>query len=257
MKRNKLGVSFYLKLFVVTVYIGSVFYFHHQSIKQVLSNPDLSYKQRVMQLSRTIMGLSIDQETSIEPVPYQELTFPGNKTPITDTDVFLSHSQMQAGQVKADSFNQDLDLEKLNQAFTKRLQEIGTHDLQVGQHLRTGNLMRLNQLSRYAYLDGKTPEGQDFRTCFSQIEVPEYRLGENLYEVFIAADDIHLQTWAENEEVFADYLTKVFLSSDELSDQTHFSSLYVSAKAAVSDYQMASSTYIRLVVVLTLDTQMN
>ena len=110
------------------------------------------------------------------------------------------------------------------------------------------------ELGAYNYLSSSTVEGSAFYNFFPEISEPQYRLGENLYELYIASDDIHLETW-ENSEILADYLYGVFRDSLEAELYQNYHGAYVWVHAEPTDYQIENASYVRLVVVLLLDTQ--
>ncbi|MGX7076421.1 hypothetical protein [Globicatella sanguinis] len=80
------------------------------------------------------------------------------------------------------------------------------------------------------------------------------RLGENLYELYIAADDIHLSTWLK-PEIFADYLYRAFETSTHAELYQNFNSQYIKVVASPTDFRVDDTAYVRLVVVLVMDTQ--
>ena len=106
----------------------------------------------------------------------------------------------------------------------------------------------------YHYLSSITADGADFRAHFPNVSDAEYRLGENLYELYISAGDVHLTTW-ENEKILADYLFDVYADAVSLSNYDIYQSQYVSIYASPTDYSVDEVPYVRLVVSLVLDTE--
>ncbi|MGX7109417.1 hypothetical protein [Facklamia miroungae] len=252
MKKN-FPISFYIKLLFIVISLSSVYYYHEEVIDQAFSQKNLSIYQQLSELSQKLIGFQTQPKEEYAKLANYTQSFPGNKEPIQYHPLVLNHPHFILGQKRADLFNQQLDLKELNRAFIEEANRnyFTQAPLQIASNLTKGNHLRLDEITNYAYLDSKTFEGLNFRQRFPDIADSEYRIGENLYEVFISADDIHIDTWSKKEAVFAKYLANAFFGQTE--ELPHLKSLILSARASASDFHLDDSSYVRIAVVLNFD----
>ncbi|MGF3067238.1 hypothetical protein ACQV2S_05810 [Facklamia sp. P13064] len=248
-------LSFYFKLLFIILGLSTIYHFHEEMIDQALSQEGLSTYQRLSKISEELIGIEKVPDEDSPDIINQIQSYPGNKQPIQYPQAVLAHPRFIKGQQMADSFNKQLDISQLNRSFIEAINRVylPQQTVYLAPYLSNGNLLRLDELDNYVYLDSKTTEGLNFRERFYEIENNQYRIGENLYEVFISSDDIHLDTWSKDEAVFAQYLAKAFFEQNE--DFSDMRSVFISAKASASDFRLDDSSYVRIVVVLNFDTQ--
>ena len=103
-------------------------------------------------------------------------------------------------------------------------------------------------------MSSRTLDGQDFRTAHPTIEDANSRLGESTFELYIAADDVHLDTWRQHPDILADYLYKAFAKMEGQDTSAYIASQYVTLYAQPSDQLVGDVAYVRLVAVVTSDT---
>ncbi|MCR8969242.1 hypothetical protein [Facklamia sp. 7083-14-GEN3] len=248
-------LSFYFKILFIVLGFGTAYYCHEEVIDQVLSQEGLSTFQRLSKISKELIGIEKLPDEESPDIINQIQSYPGNKQPIQYPPAIVEHPRFIKSQQKADLFNDQLDISELNRSFVEEVNRAYFTQRTVfpAPYLSNGNLLRLEELNDYAYLDSKTIDGVNFRERFYGIEDNQYRIGENLYEVFISSDDIHLDTWSKDEAVFAQYLAEAFFEQTE--DFYDMKRVYLSAKASATDFRLDDSSYVRIVVVLNFDTQ--
>lgn len=265
--------SFYFKLIVILLFSTWVGAEYHPVFRQHFANKDLSLQEKVLESFRTI--LSMDQPLIQTPSQMvsnlhgpgrtQEdspvfsdtqnirLTQPGSELAQEIDPKILEYPNYKLARQKAELFNQQVDLDALNHYFQTapplHLQK------QIGQHLAKGSRARATELAEHHYLGSNTVDGKSFRSHFTEIPESQFRLGESLYELYIAANDIHIQTWLSHPEVLADHLVKTFSQSMNNQDFAGYRSQYIAVHASPTDYQIDQTSYVRIVVVLTLDAQ--
>lgn len=256
--KYKLPKSFYLKLTFILVVLFFAYSSNQFFIEATLNNQDLSTSQQVRLILQQVMSEQKPDYPMEEEIYVEETTYPGNKIPNTIPETTQSHPRFEYSQEQANLFNQGVDMRLLNQYFLEKSnqvrQELDWEPMTIGWYLEEGSLARVQELSDYHYLSTETVDGQVFRSHFFEIDRADYRLGENLYELFISAGDIHLSTW-QDEEILADYLFNIF--EDALASDNYYvyHSQYISIRAAATDYKINDSPYVRLVVSLILDTE--
>lgn len=256
--RQKLPKSFYFKLLFITVFFALTYINFQPVIHAALSDSSLSQSQQVSYILKSILGVKpTDTPASIPNLPSLTVAQPGNSQPALIDEQVKSLPNYRLAAEFADEFNETIDILKLNTLFVQEMNENYSHASSVvlGEHLSSGTKLRAQELAHYHYLGPDTVTGESFRTFFPQLTDHHYRLGENLYELYIAASDIHLKTWSENPAVFSEYLVGVFSQSIDESLYNTYNSQYLFVYAEPTDYQIDNTAYVRLVVVLTLDTQ--
>ena len=216
---------------------------------------------------------SLSRPQAMLTIAQKLLNIPQNKPQDNQSHVIQSGANQEPHQVAANvaaspiyqkaartaqAFNQGLDLNGLNQAFVNQVNQhrsqLGWPEIQVGHQLATGSQTRVRQLSDYYYLSSRTLEGQDFRTAHPAIEDANSRLGESTFELYIAADDVHLDTWRQHPDILADYLYKAFAKMEGQETSAYIASQYVTLYAQPSDQLIGDVAYVRLVAVVTSDT---
>ncbi|MBG9981017.1 hypothetical protein HZY91_06895 [Facklamia sp. DSM 111018] len=255
--QEKLPISFYFKLIVIILVFGFAYYWRGPFIIETIQDDSLTYGQQGRMIFRSLLGMYPSQTSPVLPNLSSKIVgHPGNSQPVVIDEEIKSLEAYQHAEEKASFFNKSIDIDQLNQAYLEQLAQSsqGKKNIEVGYHLKDGNLSRAKELGEYHYLGPMTVDGESFRTQFPLIENSDYRLGENLYELFIAADDIHLKTWGEHPEVFAHYLIDAFQDSLDQEAYQNYQSQFISAYAQATDYQIDDAPYVRMVVVLNLDT---
>lgn len=257
--KHKIPVSFYFKVMFIVLVLGGGYLSNRPLIDTTIANENLSAIESVNIILQGVMGI----QGNIKPDPpittqVDEVSFPGNITPQLITADVKNLSNYQLAQQRAERFNQSFDEDQVNDLFNQTINEFrmqyGSAATSVATHLSAGSRARAVELGAYNYLSSSTVEGTAFYSFFPEISEPQYRLGENLYELYIASDDIHLETW-ENSEILADYLYGVFRDSLETELYQNYHGTYVWVHAEPTDYHIENASYVRLVVVLLLDTQ--
>lgn len=231
---------------------------HRPLVDASIANPALSTKETINTILKGILGFQNAGESEVALVsPHKIVSQPGNRTPQQVSAEVEVLANYQHAVERANQFNQNFSAEELNERFNQRVnddrQELGTGQVEVGNHLIAGTQSRAQELSQFHYLGSETVNGDSFYSLFPGIMEGPYRLGENLYELYIAADDIHLETW-QNPTILADYLYDVFKDSMSGEPYQQYQSQYVWVQAGPTDYNIDSASYVRVVVVLTLDT---
>ena len=89
-------------------------------------------------------------------------------------------------------------------------------------------------------MSSRTIDGQDFRTAHPTIEDANSRLGESTFELYIAAEDVHLDTWRQHPDILADYLYKAFAKMEGQDTSAYIASQYVTLYAQPSDHWLAT-----------------
>lgn len=253
---NKILSNMMKLLFIVMVW-GFLFWNNRQQIQGIIHQTNLSQVDKTIQITRQILGANyqdVSNQSTDKKIGTENAT---SRSPRTLDDAVLTSENYLHAEEVANQFNQQLDTATLNEHFTMLINQARSANnwnlLSVGHHLATGVDHRISELSDYHYLGSQTVNNQDFRILFG-IENANTRLGENLYELYIAADDIHLSTWLK-PEVFADYLYQAFESSTQAELYQNFNSQYIKVMASPTDFRVDNTAYVRLVVVLVMDTQ--
>lgn len=252
----RLPLSFYWKLVTIIMISGITLIYHRHYIIATWQNSSYTPLHATTLIAKHIIGLP--EQTHVQLSHPTANTIQSSEVPrALDTRVMQSEQYIQAQNV-ATQFNQQIDLAYLNQLLTQKMNtqrlNNGWQAIVTGDHLQNGAHHRVTELSEYYYLNSTTVEGDDFRVRFPNIENAQYRIGENLLEVYLAGTDIHLTTW-HDENILADYLVDAL---NELVTQTQFenyASQYIAIKAAASDYILNNTAYVRLVVVVEMDIQ--
>ncbi|XJS11444.1 hypothetical protein ACF3NG_04225 [Aerococcaceae bacterium WGS1372] len=254
----KFPVTFYLKLiFIIAVLLFA--YLNNQSfIQETMADETLGFQESVTSIMREVMDITNKlQSRQLDTEYISNYAEPGNITPYEINEQVKVTENYQVATQKATEFNQAIDMYALNDALIHKVNymrsNLAWEPITVGYHLEEGANARVKELTENQYLSSLTIDGQDFRSHFYQISEPQYRLGENLYELYISAGDIHLSTW-KNPKIFADYLYEVFSEAISLSNYDVYSSQYIAVRAEATDYNVDESPYIRLVVSLVSDT---
>lgn len=254
MKRNTILL---IKILIIFGVWCSLFIFHSRIINDILLDSSQTPLEKTGYIIRQLLGIEYQKRenmTSILPVREDYVT---SDTPKNIESHIQNNINYQYAMKIAEEFNKNLDIEELNQSFIDLLNEqrqyLEWEPLYMGSHLVHGTRSRVIELSMHHYLDVKTLDGDDFRSLFA-IDDASYRLGENLYELYMSANDIHLSTW-QNPEILAQYLMDVLKNSILDEHYQSFASAYIQIRANASDYQVEYQPYVRLVAVLVLDTQ--
>lgn len=261
----KLPKSFYFKvLFIILIY-GWFYLEYRPIIDATIENPAIPFTHSVQVIFQEILTDSnsndnfdtylvdnIDDQTDSS-----SMAQPGNITPYKISSDIVNHPRFQVAVSDASAFNEGVDISLLNEYFKDQVNDMryqeGWEPVDVGWYLMDGTEQRIHELSKYHYLSKYTIDGNDFRYLFSDVESSEFRLGENLYELFISAGDVHLSTW-QNEAILAEYLFDVFEDSISSSNYHLYSYQYITIRAEATDYQINNTPYVRLVVSLIMDT---
>lgn len=255
--RDKLPKSFYFKIIFIILVFTFVYNNHSTFIHATLDNPSLSAAESFTAIFKEVMDLP-QRETSQQIAYYNPKAVPANQEPYQLEEEVKYYENYQIAADKATAFNNAFQAEQLNEAFLKRINYMrnmkGWDPVIVGHHLAEGTAARAQELGQYHYLSAYTAEGQDFRAKFPQLPNAGYRLGENLYELFISAGDIHLKTW-ENSGILADYLYEIFEESISMSNYDIYHSQYIYVHAEPTDYLVDSTPYVRIVVSLVMDIE--
>lgn len=256
---NKFPKSFYFKLSFIIFFVLLGYYHNHNFIQATLNDESLSANESFNLIVREVMKLPNNVENDEGISEYiSEYAQPGNQVPYQIHEEILLDDNYAIAKQSADQFNAALDNRALNDAFLRQMNHMrgtkGWEQIQFGEHLEEGVLRRVEEMGEYHYLSSITADGADFRAHFPSISDAEYRLGENLYELYISAGDVHLTTW-ENEKILADYLFDVYADAVSLSNYDIYQSQYVSIYASPTDYSVDEVPYVRLVVSLVLDTE--
>lgn len=257
--KHKLPISFYFKLLFIIIVLGGTYLVNHSLINATMADPSLSTVESVNVILQGILGIPKQGEQElISNHSTEGVSFPGNTQPQLIPEEIKEHPNYQLALERADQFNQTFDATEVNAYLVDQVNQYrldySSTIATSASYLSTGAQARAFELAKYHYLSSNTVDGTAFYSFFPDIIEPQYRLGENLYELYIAADDIHLETW-QNSKILASYLYGVFQDSLETELYQNYRGLYAWVHAEPSDYQIDDASYIRLVVVLTLDTQ--
>lgn len=244
------------KIIIILGFWGGLYLANATSIDPILADDALSITDKSAALTRIVLGLPGQiqpPETGLIDNTFNTATSPRSlESSILETRGFQESLEV------AQTFNTQLNLGQLNEALVQTINEDrvnqGWDQIQVGLHMDRGAWTRATELGNYHYLSHLRPDGQDFWTLFA-FEGANYRLGENLYEVYISVDDIHLSTWANNPDVFASYLYEAMPTITEQDIYQPFYSQYLAVYAAPTDYSNGEKAYVRLVVVLVMDRE--
>lgn len=253
--KEKFPKSFYLKLSAILIVLVWVYIQNASFIRATFEREDLSTGQAMTVVMQHLLDVQPSQRQSqhnVEPAQTSSV-------PRTLNESIFNYPAYQEAKSAAETFNQQVDAEALNTAFLDKVNaqrtNHGTSTVQYGAHLLAGVQERAQQLGQYHYFGNETVDGMSFRTLFPTIDSPEYRLSEQLYEVYISARDIHLQTW-ENEAILADYILKAFDGETSAMTQATYGSQALAIYAEASDYRVEEMPYVRLVVVLVTDSML-
>ncbi|MBD3949503.1 hypothetical protein I4Q36_08235 [Tuanshanicoccus lijuaniae] len=252
---NRERIKLLLKIVVIAVVWLLLYLPNQTAIHSIVSQGNYSFTEKVERVTRQLLNLPISSnEQTTEMVG---TTQPHFTTPRQLKQAVMSHKNFQYADRVARQFNQQLDLDVVNQLLVAKINKYyGDNASQVkdvGHHLAEGTDTRAGQLSDFHYLSEHTISGESFRSLFTLPQV-ETRISEYLYELSMVATDVHLKTWA-NSEILADYLFKILERNDFFNQENDWTSQYLAIKAAASDYLVDKSAYVRLVVVLTMDNQ--
>lgn len=255
--KQTLPISFYLKLSFIFLVFSWTYFTHRPIIDASLADTSLSTSETLNTILKEILGFHGSTDGEVGLISTHEIVSqPGNRTPQQLSQEIHSLPNYQHAAERAAEFNLLFDPDNLNMAFNQLLSQqrenAGSAPMEIGTHLAAGTTLRAQELSHYHYLGSNTVDGNTFYSLFPEMEDAQYRLGENLYELYIAADDIHLETW-QNSSILAEYLYEVFQDSMSSEAYQHYQSYYLMVQAEPSDYNIDSAAYVRLVVVLMLD----
>lgn len=255
--KYKLTKAFYLKCIFILGVLLLAYRTNQSFIQTTLSDNALSFQESLTLILKEVIGISNSTKTeSLELGTISNFAEPGNMTPYEVDEQIRNSENYLIAQDKAEAFNQSIDLYALNEAFLHKTNYMRSHlvwePLLIGYQLEEGVNKRVKELAENQYLSSYTFEGLDFRAHFDHISDPQYRLGENLYELFISAGDVHLTTW-QNPKILADYLFDVFKEAISLNNYDVYRSQYIAIRAEPTDYNINESPYIRLVVSLVSD----
>lgn len=241
----KIPKLFYVKLAFILSVLVVVGIQQREMIGATLARSELTTFQKITTIVQETLGVPVQEPQSVEEVHVTTSVVPRTlDVAVTQTALY------QEAQQVAVNFNQNIDMTALNQHLIAQIQS-QKPDVMLGAHLEYGANQRAIELSEYHYLGNQTLSGESFRSLFP-LEASEYRLSEQLYEVYVSARDVHLTTW-QNEAILADYIIKL-LSENNAGLQHSYASQYVSIQAAASDYSVGETPYVRLVIVLITDT---
>lgn len=256
---NKFPKSFYFKLSFIILLVLFGYFQNQNFIQATLNDESFNVNESFNLIMREVMKLPNNVENDEVISEYiSGYAQPGNQVPYQIHEKILSDDNYAIAKQSANQFNAALDNRALNDAFLRQMNHMrgtkGWEQIQFGEHLEEGVLRRVEEMGEYHYLSSITADGADFRAQFPSVSDAEYRLGENLYELYISAGDVHLTTW-ENEKILADYLFDVYADAVSLSNYDIYQSQYISIYAAPTDYSVDEVPYVRLVVSLVFDTE--
>ena len=242
---------------IIVMVCVSVLVANQAMIRSVWQDRSLSRGQATIQIIQRLLGM---------PKPRQEMpsvaSTEGNQVTNTEphelTAIQMQSPTYQAATQVAQVFNQTLDLAAVNQHFTQLVNQQrlgqGWSELTVATHLAEGTFYRAQELSDYHYLSSLTHEGENFTVVYPAIWNSDSRLGESTFELHIATNDIHVQTWQEHPDVLAAYLQKSFSQILQSDLSASYQSQYVAVYASASEQNFGEVPYVRLLAVLTSDT---
>lgn len=256
---NKFPKSFYFKLTFIIFFLALGYFKHQNFIEATLMDETLNMNESFTLIMKEMINLPKDAENEQNITEsISEYAGPGNQQPYQINEDILYDDRYATAEQSANEFNASLNSLALNDAFIKQVNHMrgtkGWEPIIIGHHLEEGGRYRVEEMGQYHYLSNLTVEGTDFRSHFPAIDDAEYRLGENLYELYISAGDVHLTTWA-NPKILADYLFDVYADAISLSNYDIYQSQYISIYAEPTDYNIDEVPYVRLVVSLVMDTE--
>ena len=150
----------------------------------------------------------------------------------------------------ADSFNAVQDPIAITQAFNSLPTDnnnLPAKTIDVGVNLLQGAKNRVRQLADNHYFSNLTKDGQDFRTLYTEIPNSQYRIGEQLYELYLIADDVRLQAWHQ-PDILAKFLNQALGKELNAKDFTY---QLITVRLAPTTYTVKGVPYVRLVAVRT------
>lgn len=249
MERKYFSTGFYVKLFFIMLVTLWAYQSHRSAIHTILADRELSTQDRIIEITKVLLDLPLSLPDE-KPKPTEDNAKMSSSTPtILDAEITQSANYQYAAQIAQD-FNQKLSMTSLNEAYISLINKNINPQIQIGPYLGEGTRERVKLLSDYNYFSSQTIDGKDFRTLYPNIPDNQYRIGENVYELFISADDIHLKTW-QNGQILAKYLFSQFKQYDNLDEYQH---QYLSVYVSPSDYKVEELPYVRMVAVVTYDT---
>lgn len=187
------------------------------------------------QLSQTDQEIDIQEiKTSSQP----------NKLDVSNPQAFEYAKEI------SDDFNASQNHLAITQAFIDlQPDELGAdgQSIQVGRNLLEGGQTRVSELTDYNYFSNLTKDGQDFRSLYSSIPNAQFRIGEQLYELYLIADDIRLQAWKQ-PQILAEFLKQSLGQEIQSQEFTH---QLITVRLAPTAYIVNDIPYVRLVAVRT------
>lgn len=236
---------------------GSLFLYNQTAIQSIWQQETISIVQKSFETFLQLMGISSQHNSTETEIHSDEVVYNTSESPIILEETILSLENYQVASEAAMQFNDHIDLTLLNEYFTNLVNNSRSmmqfQPLVTGNHLHEGVSLRVNELSQYHYFASTTLNGESFRTAYELVNV-EQRLAENLYELYISTTDIHLKTW-QDMAILAEFLFEQLDSTNQSELYENFTSQYLAVRAAPSDFRIETTPYVRLVVVLAMDTQ--
>ncbi|MBK0347440.1 hypothetical protein JDW15_02165 [Aerococcaceae bacterium zg-ZJ1578] len=249
MNRKRVWLLFKV-IFIAVVWL-MLYLPNQEAIQSIIQQDNQSTLDKVVQVTRQLLNLPLPEKNiSSEIIGTNQTTF---TTPRQFNPAVYHHNNFQYAERVAQQFNQDVNLDELNRIFVSKINEKYNAAKSVGPHLAEGTIQRAAQLSDFHYLNTETVNGESFASLF-EIPQAETRISEYLYELHIVATDVHLKIW-KNSEILADYLLKALEKNNFFNHEQQWVSQYIAIKVAASDYLVDKSPYVRMVLVLTMDTQ--
>lgn len=256
---KRIPISTYVKLLCIGAVCFWLYTENTVFIQGVIEDETLTVGDKVRSISYEILGFNqgnVGQPEDIQPLSQPSSTDRDTSQPIQFTEEITKHPNYQKAREVAQRFNEQVDIIELNVAFLNRVnqarQEAGYPPVLLGDYLHHGIQSRVHQLAEYNYLSNQTLHGGDFRSMHPYVESAESRLSENLYELYISAGDIHLETW-QNEEILADYLFEAYEASLMRPEVMDYQHQYVYVWLTPTDMNLEETPYVRLVVAVQLD----
>ena len=249
--KSAMPKSFYFKLSFIIVVLLWLYVQNATMISEILVRDDLTSTQRATAIFQQLMGVqNAQRQPTVENVP-----IPSYDMPRVLDETITTLPLYQKASEAATQFNQNVDMVILNSDFTNKInmlrEQEGLSEIAYADYLLDGVRARTAELGNFHYLGGQTVSGETFRSFFPDVSEAEYRLSEQLYEMYISADDIHLKTW-ENESILVDYLLKAY-GATILEDSYANQAVYI--YASPTDYQVETVAYVRIVVARVTDNR--
>lgn len=230
---------------ILTIVLA-LWFVHHQygnSLRDIFAQDQLSLLDKASRSVQVIFDIpmtedSIDQES----FDVSQISTPS----IPQVAPTQEDEKQQYASKVIDTFNRHQDPIALTESFI-RSNRSQYSDIQVGHEIVSGAIERVKELADGYYFSELTRDGQDFRSHYLNLPDYQYRIGEQLFELYLIADDVRLEAW-QQPDILAAFLSDSFGNEIQGQDYSHE---LLAVRLGPTPFSVKGVPYVRLVAVRT------